>query len=205
MAGAVAQEPPKTPRDKFIVNGVAAQEGEVPWQVALIRSTSSETDRWQFCGGSLIADQWVLTAAHCVDNSIVMNDATRLDVVAGTLTYASGGEQVKAEKIIVHDEWNDGNFDFDAALIKLASPVKMGTVVAVAAENTAVPEGFDIRVSGWGATAEGAPGSDKLLRVDVPTVSNDTCNKPEAYNGDITDRMFCAGKDVGGLELMPGR
>ena len=201
---ALAQEPPTTPRDKFIVNGVLVQDGEVPWQVALIRSSSPETDRWQFCGGSLIAEQWVLTAAHCVDNSIVMNDAARLDIVAGTLTYKTGGERVKAEKIIVHQEWNDGNFDFDAALVKLASPVTAGSAIAVATADVTVPDGFDIRVSGWGATSEGAPGSEKLLRVDVPTVSNDTCNKPEAYNGDITKQMMCAGKDEGGLDSCQG-
>jgi trypsin len=199
-----AQEPPKTPKENFIVNGVPAQEGELPWQVALIRASSPETDRWQFCGGSLIAEQWVLTAAHCVDNAIVMNNATRLDIVAGTLTYATGGERVKAEKIIVHDKWNSGSFDFDAALIKLASPVKMGGVIALADESTSVPDGFDIRVSGWGATAEGAAGSAKLLRVDVPVVSKETCNKPEAYNGDITDSMLCAGKDAGGFDSCQG-
>lgn len=203
-AEAAAQEPPKTPRDKFIVGGVVVQQGEVPWQVALIRSSSPETARWQFCGGSLIADQWVLTAAHCVDNAIVMNTAARLDIVAGTLTYATGGERVKAEKIIIHDKWNSGNFDFDAALIKLVNPITSGGVIAIAGDSTSVPDGFDIRVSGWGTTSEGGPGSEKLLRVDVPVVSKDTCNKPDAYNGDITDAMLCAGKDIGGLDSCQG-
>ena len=146
----------------------------------------------------------MLTAAHCVDNSIVQNKASRLDVVVGTLTYATGGERVKAEKIIVNPNWTSNNFDFDAALIKLANPVRSGVPIALASADTQIPVGFDVRVSGWGATSEGGPGSKELLRVDVPVVSNDTCNKPDSYDGDITATMFCAGKDPGGMDSCQG-
>lgn len=195
-------EAAKSPRQKFIVGGVKAKEGELPWQVALIRSSSPETARWQFCGGSLIGERWVLTAAHCIDNEIVMNKASRLDIVTGTLKYASGGERLKTEKIIVHPQWSANNFDHDAALVKLASPAKLGKPVPFAASDSDI--GSDVRVSGWGATAESAPGSEDLLRVDVPVVTNETCNKPDSYNGDITNLMFCAGKEAGGMDSCQG-
>ena len=146
----------------------------------------------------------MLTAAHCVDNSIVMNNATRLDIVAGTLTYATGGERMKAEKIIVNDKWNSGNYDFDAALVKLASPASMGGMIALADESTDVPDGFDVRVSGWGATSEGGPGSPDLLRVDVPSSPMTRAMSRKHYNGDITGAMLCAGKDEGGFDSCQG-
>ena len=105
---------------ELIVNGVKVTNiADVHWQVALVDGNDSRRD--QFCGGSLIAEGWVLTAAHCVDNFSVGNDPKRLDVIAGTLQYAKDGERMDVEKIIVHPKWRQTptQFDFDAALLKL--------------------------------------------------------------------------------------
>jgi secreted trypsin-like serine protease len=190
---------------ELIVNGVKVTNiADVHWQVALIDGNDSRRD--QFCGGSLIAEGWVLTAAHCVDNFSVGNDPRRLDVIAGTLRYAKDGERMDVEKIIVHPKWRQTptQFDFDAALLKLKTPAKLVKPIDVIAQGGSLPVGPDVRVSGWGATGEMAPGTDELFRVDVPVVSNAECNKPESYDGRVSENMFCAGLREGGKESCQG-
>jgi secreted trypsin-like serine protease len=200
--GAAGQAPPVSP---FIVGGVPVNNiSELPWQVALVDGDDSKRD--QFCGGSLIAPNWVLTAAHCIDNFIVLLDPKRVDVIAGTIKYDAGGERMNVEKIIVHPQWGQpgAQNDFDAALLKLATPAKLGQPITLIPPSGSLPEGPNVRVSGWGALSEGGSGSNQLMRVDVPVVSNTECNKPESYDGRITAQMFCAGLREGGKDSCQG-
>jgi trypsin len=184
---------------KFIVGGKPVNNiSDASWQVALVQGS------FQFCGGSLIAPNWVLTAAHCVDNSMVQKDQKRLDVVAGTLNYKTGGVRSNVEKVLVHPKWNQTGtqYDFDATLLKLKTPVTVVAPIKVIAAAETLPA--TVRVTGWGAISEGGPASDKLLYVDVPVVSNTECNKPESYDGRVSDQMFCAGAREGGLDSCQG-
>ena len=125
---------------ELIVNGVKVTNiADAHWQVALVDGNDSRRD--QFCGGSLIAEGWVLTAAHCVDNFRVGNDPKRLDVIAGTLQYAKDGERMDVEKIIVHPKWRQTptQFDFDAALLKLKTQAKLVKPVEVIVPGGSLP------------------------------------------------------------------
>jgi transmembrane serine protease 11D len=185
----------------LIVGGTPVDElSRAPWQVALVGNGT----RNQFCGGSKIGDSWVLTAAHCVDNFFVGMDPSRLDVVLGTLTYPSGGEQIAVRAIHTHPRWDDVNLDFDAALLELESPATMGEAVAVHGAGESLPEGIPVLVTGWGAVSEGGPGSTTLLEVEVPVVSTAVCSQPESYDGAITEAMFCAGEREGGKDACQG-
>jgi trypsin len=193
-------------RETVIVNPLivggqpVADLSEAPWQVALVDNGT----RNQFCGGSKISDTWVLTAAHCVDNFFVGMDPSRVDVVLGTLTYASGGEQMAVKAIHTHPKWDGGNLDFDAALLELESPATLGEAVVVHGAGEPLPEGIPVLVTGWGAVSEGGPGSTILLKVEVPVVSTEVCNQPESYNGALTEAMFCAGDQEGGKDACQG-
>ena len=187
--------------DPLIVGGVPVPDiGVTPYQVALVDAGT----RNQFCGGSLIAPEWVMTAAHCVDNFFVGMNPDRVDVVLGTLEYLEGGEQIGVAEIIAHPNWDDNNFDFDAALLRLDTAATAGEIVTMITADEELPVGPNVRVSGWGATSEGGPGSTILLMVDVPVVDTATCNEPASYDGAITDAMFCAGQREGGQDACQG-
>jgi secreted trypsin-like serine protease len=186
--------------DRRIIGGRPYSINEVPYQVALVRGYA--TNRYQFCGGTLIAPDTVVTAAHCIDNGIVQNDPARLDIVAGTAFFPESGERIKARSIAVHPQWNSSNNDYDIAIIKLATPSAMGRPVPIDGNVVAVP--VDVTVTGWGALSEGGRGSEELMGVVVPTVDTATCNHRDSYGGAITDRMLCAGRREGGLDSCQG-
>jgi secreted trypsin-like serine protease len=185
-----------------VVGGTRTTISEHPWQVALIRAATAEPRRDQFCGGALIAPDVVVTAAHCVDNPTVRLDAGRLDVVAGTTTYQTGGERLDVMSIFVHPQWNSTTMDNDIAVLKLNGRSRLGRPVALSTQT--VQPGAQVTVTGWGATAEGASGSRNLLMASFPVVDTATCNQPESYAGSITDRMMCAGTRDGGIDSCQG-
>jgi trypsin len=169
-----------------IVGGLPTSIDRVPWQVALIKG--ADPSRSQFCGGSIIDPEWVITAAHCVDNSLVNKSPARVNVIAGTTTWKSGGERVAVKRIFVHPAWNSANQDNDVALLHLGRRLtltgsNMRAIPLVAAGSTAEIEPTTIMpltltVTGWGAVLEGGSGSDALRFAVVPAVPNTVCNEP---------------------------
>src|SRR5262249_9619148 len=197
QVAAIARATPK------IVGGEPVDIADRPWQVALVRGLDPEPKRSQFCGASVIDPGWVLTAAHCVRNTLVREDPSRVNVVVGTSQFFLGGERIPVAAIHVHPKYVDQTHDFDFALLRLTRSVTMGggavtKPVDLADANAQIPDGTKVFVSGWGAVSEGGPGSLDLLGVEIPIVSNDVCNKPESYGGDVTTNMLCAGRASGG-------
>jgi transmembrane serine protease 11D len=192
-----------------IVGGLPTTIEENPWQVALIRGLVAEPLRWQFCGGSIIAADWVITAAHCVDNTLVNKLPHRIDVVAGTTQYKTGGERVGVRRIFVHRKWDSGTFDNDVALLQLRKPLpvtnnpRMRAIARVSAD-TSIADGTGLIVTGWGHLTEAGRGSDDLMGAKLPLVSRDICNLPDSYAGRVTTNMFCAGLLDGGRDACQG-
>jgi len=186
-----------------IVGGAETEINEYPWMASIADSQES-----QFCGGTLIASQWVLTAAHCMfkdQAGTQPQTAGELLVVLGEHDLLTEGEAskipkkaVKVSKIINHKDYNSpSSTNNDITLLQLAEEVDMNVYTPACLPSTADNfEGKNAWVYGWGTTDYGGASSNKLLEVEVPVVSNTVCAAamPEFT---ITDSMLCAGGVAG--------
>jgi secreted trypsin-like serine protease len=189
----VAQEGIK-PFNRRIVGGVKTDIKEHPWQVALrFKGTFS-------CGGSIIAQRWVLTAAHCFGAPARGADWR---VKAGATNHQTSGTWAEVERVIVHAKFNPTTFENDIALIKLKAPAA-GKVIPLADAAATIGVGQPLEVTGWGATKEDGDGSSGLLKANVPYVDPTKCNEPESHNGSIRPSMMCAGQREGGIDSCQG-
>uniref|UniRef100_A0AAY4EZZ3 chymotrypsin n=1 Tax=Denticeps clupeoides TaxID=299321 RepID=A0AAY4EZZ3_9TELE len=152
-----------------IVNGEEAVPHSWPWQVSLQDFTG-----FHFCGGSLISETWVVTAAHCnVRYWLVLS---------------------MSAAVFTHPEWNPSTINNDIALIKLASPVSLNdrvSPVCLAEASDNFNPGMTCVTSGWGLTPITTP--NKLQQAALPLLSKETCQT--YWGSNITDKMICAGAD----------
>lgn len=166
-----------------IIGGRESEPGAWPAQVALIdieRYGDDEESRIfsQFCGGTLLTRQWVLTAAHCVvDMEGRPVDASTIGIVSGSV-YVFDGDLRRAAEIVVHENYDPVLIDNDIALVRLAEPITSSSgpvgAVRVAQQGQPIPQGGAV-VMGWGLiAADTVP--YQLLEADIDIVSNEICN-----------------------------
>lgn len=182
-----------------IIGGEPVAYRQYPWQVALLHTTPPFR---QFCGGTLIRNNWILTAAHCVDGGTNPSDVS---VLIGTDFLDQGGEKHDVKKIIVHPSYRDATLGFDIALVELVVRSNETTIdfVNPLNESQLAFPGVLGWVTGWGITETGYP-SIQLKDVDVRRLDNDTCNSPQMYDGIITETMLCAGYRIGEKDSCQG-
>ncbi|VFV39307.1 chymotrypsinogen b [Lynx pardinus] len=169
-----------------IVNGEDAVPSSWPWQVSLQTRSG-----FHFCGGSLISQHWVVTAAHCR-----VRKSHR--VVAGVSDHGSDEEAVQVLRITEVFEyplWDQVSGRNDIALLKLATPALLSTTaspVCLPSANTSFPAGSLCATTGWGKTRYNSNKTpDKLQQAALPLLSNADCKK--FWGSKITDVMICAG------------
>lgn len=187
-----------------IVGGYEAQPEAWPWMVALVSYESPTVLDGQFCGGVLISSSWVLTAGHCVEG----NSSTNFYVVSGVHNLSTDtGVHLGIKRIIQHPDYNDDTLNNDFALLELTDNAPQAPI--------AIYSGFPFKgisktltgeiatVIGWGSTSSyGAIYPEKLQQVELPVVSNTTCNS--SYPGEISDNMLCAGYSYGEKDSCQG-
>ena len=168
-----------------LTGGFAAAAGAWPWHV-----TFFNMDGLPFCGGTLIAPQWVLTAGHC--------DPLPEDTALIGSTDLINGTQAGVSFSCVHAHYQDYPRDNDVALVKLTDPLPL-TFVSMPADATFQAAGTSATSIGWGSTDPSLGGAPTTLQqASFPIV--DTADCTTAYGTAVTGTMICAGQhapDVG--------
>ncbi len=208
-----------------VVGGTPATPGTFPYQVALVDTRVPGLNiRGQFCGGSLISPDTVLTASHCIiagvwvlvdDNDNVLDVFVQkirpadVDVLAGDVNLGTGStaERLHVRRIRLSPDFTidlDAGFNFfvpDVAVLQLASSSTTGTAVdlAVPGQEDLYPAGTAATVSGWGNTGNALEAPPTVLQqASLPIVSDADCTTAYGTDFDAT-RNLCAGDLVDGL------
>jgi trypsin len=195
--GAFASPNPRPRLDGRVVGGENAEQGEFPHQVSV------EIFGSHACGGSLISETAVLTAAHCCAYTIE-------EVVVGEhrLNANDGTEQrIRVSRQTANPDYNSGTLDGDVCVLNLATAAVLGDGVDVIALPAAFEEytaGEMLTTTGWGTTSEGGNLANTLQKVDVPFVDDEECDDAYSSFGGITPGMLCAGFPNGGADACQG-
>uniref|UniRef100_A0A8C6QQ71 Serine protease 8 (prostasin) n=1 Tax=Nannospalax galili TaxID=1026970 RepID=A0A8C6QQ71_NANGA len=192
-----------------ITGGSNAKPAQWPWQVSITY------DGGHVCGGSLVSDQWVLSAAHCFPREHYKDDyevklgAHQLD------TYTNDTVVRTVAEVISHPSYREEGSEGDIALLRLSSPITFSRhirPICLPAANASFPNGLLCTVTGWGHVAPSVSLQTPrpLQQLEVPLISRETCSclyninaKPEEPQS-IQQDMLCAGYVKGGKDACQG-
>ncbi|KAI1303134.1 Coagulation factor X [Halotydeus destructor] len=187
-----------------IVGGQDAQRGAFPWQVMFW-----DYKRRTFCGGALLNERWVVTAAHCFESSRQdpeqVTHYNQVEVRLGRYDQSLPAEEnqvvTKIASVHKHPDFNKETFDNDLALIKLEDHIHFNSYVMPVCLGREKDETEQVffrhhtlkmgHVTGWGQLKENGPQPKYLQELRMPIVPLASCRESTQFK--VTSNMFCAG------------
>lgn len=191
-----------------IVEGIDVQDGEIPWQVSFQQTRTTLAD-FHFCGGSVLNEEWIICAAHCVSDSTDF-PPSNYQIEGGMISLKAGGQERKVDAIIRNQRYGDnGRYSNDISLVHVAeafdlndekfpmAPVTLPQKMTGATAKdpyiqanfsesypntdwTDALKGTVFGVSGWGTIESGQSSPDIMQKVAVSYITDDVCNDPPA-------------------------
>ncbi|XP_055625795.1 chymotrypsin-2-like [Toxorhynchites rutilus septentrionalis] len=178
------------PANERIVGGHDARAGQFPFMTSLRIGNS------HFCGGSIMSDRWVLTAAHC----LVDLQPAIVSVVIGSHQLNSRGETHRSSRFVMHPAFNETSNWNDIALIQTASMmIYAPTIQPITLAERNVDEASGATVAGWGHVREGGGFTNTLQWKVTKIIALDQCRKlhSDFHAAHVFDEKICTINNVG--------
>ncbi|XP_053566234.1 mannan-binding lectin serine protease 1 isoform X2 [Bombina bombina] len=197
-----------------ISRGNAAKRGISPW-IAML--SDSESGR-PFCGGSLIGNKWIVTAAHCLHDELdsgvtelqsshIRKHSTFKIILGKHRTFLKDDteQSFQIKNVFIHPDYKAPTFQYDIALVELSEkPFLNDYVTPVCLPLEQVQTGEFVIVSGWGKQFL-ARAPEVLMEIEIPVVDAAVCKAGyKKLNRILTEDMICAGEKEGGKDACSG-
>ncbi|KRT81069.1 Trypsin [Oryctes borbonicus] len=193
----------------LVIGGKPSLPGEFPFMAVLGYSTTDDSIKWN-CGGTLISDFYVMTAAHCIITKFGRPVLVRL----GELDLSKDDDNSLPEDfgvndVRVHPDYNPISKNNDIAVIKLSKKVKFNEFIRPAClwnkQKIGPPSAI---ATGWGATETGGSTTDILQKVTLDLLDMSICDRTygniKYYKNGLPKTMLCAGILQGGKDTCQG-
>ncbi|MBB5955620.1 secreted trypsin-like serine protease [Saccharothrix tamanrassetensis] len=179
----------------YIVGGTRASIGQYPWTVYLASSSGG-----QFCGGTLVSGNKVVTAAHCTSGR--SPSSTRV-VWGREDKQSTAGVVASVTRIWIHPSYRSATSGYDVSVLTLDRNISSSYLpLATPSDTSLYAAGTNATILGWGTTSSGGSASRYLLKATVPVTSDATCR--QAYPQYSNTSMVCAGYPQGGTDTCQG-
>jgi secreted trypsin-like serine protease len=200
--------------DEKLVGGRNASTGEFPWQVSIRFIDANNPDGLHFCGGTLLKDNWVITATHCFDRRPGENGKLRrikkedLLIASGDVDQNSLPFTSKVLKLIGNPKFVSPFLGGDIALLKLESSIESAgksEPIDLPQPNLSWKHKDNLVLTGWGYTGSDEESPGLLQALDnFPLVGDKFCSHGLNISTSLAKKLICAGEPGGNNNACQG-